>query len=56
MIMNEHDNTLDLEFESVSVDIDEYCVFNDIDDYDLFGERMIQDENYDMSDDDISFE
>lgn len=37
-----------------SIPVDEYCVTHDIDDYDLFGEKQIEESNEDN--DDIIFE
>ena len=39
--------------DEASVDIDTYCVNHDIDDYDLFGEIMVEDNDDDC---DIEFE
>lgn len=50
--MNE-DNFID-EFSLDEVEVDNDCIFNDIDDYDLYGERMIGDDN--ESDTNIEFE
>ena len=38
-----------------SIPVDEYCVTHDIDDYDLFGEKQIEELNED-TDSDIIFE
>lgn len=40
--MNE-DNFID-EFSLDEVEVDNDCIFNDIDDYDLYGERMVGDD------------
>lgn len=50
--MNE-DNFID-EFSLDEVEVDNDCIFNDIDDYDLYGERMVGDDN--ESDTNIEFE
>ena len=50
--MNE-DNFID-EFSLDEVEVDDDCIFNDIDDYDLYGERMVGDDN--ESDTNIEFE
>lgn len=50
--MNE-DNFID-EFTLNEVEVDDDCIFNDIDDYDLYGERMVGDDE--ESDTNIEFE
>ena len=50
--MNE-DNFID-EFSLDEVEVDDDCIFNDIDDYDLYGERMVGDDE--ESDTNIEFE
>lgn len=50
--MNE-DNFID-EFTLNEVEVDNDCIFNDIDDYDLYGERMVGDDE--ESDTNIEFE
>lgn len=50
--MNE-DNFID-EFSLDEVEVDNDCIFNDIDDYDLYGERMVGDDE--ESDTNIEFE
>ena len=50
--MNE-DNFID-EFSLDEVEVDNDCIFNDIDDYDLYGERMVDDDK--ESDTNIEFE
>lgn len=42
-------------YTSCSVEIDSYCLSNDIDDYDLYGEKMIGD-NDSENESDILFE
>ena len=43
----------DKDFDNASMEIDQYCVNHDIDDYDLFGEIMVENNNDDC---DIEFE
>ena len=50
--MNE-DNFID-EFTLDEIEVDKDCIFNDIDDYDLYGERMVGDDK--ESDTNIEFE
>ena len=50
--MNE-DNFID-EFTLDEIEVDNYCIYNDIDDYDLYGERMVGDDK--ESDTNIEFE
>lgn len=40
-------------YTSCSVEIDGYCLSNDVDDYDLYGEKMIGDDD---TESDILFE
>lgn len=40
-------------FDDMSTNIDSYCINNDIDDYDLFGEKLIEDNQEET---DIEFE
>ena len=40
-------------YEGYSVEIDAYCLSNDVDDYDLYGEKMIGDDD---TESDILFE
>lgn len=41
------------DFDLYAVEVDGDCVNNDFDDYDLYGERMVSDEEEEL---DISFE
>ena len=43
-------------FDDYAVDIDSDCLHNDFDDYDLYGERMEENEHQDGYGDDIEFE
>lgn len=47
------DKDNDTEFDESSVEIDSFCATHDIDEYDLFGEIMVEDNNDDC---DIEFE
>lgn len=42
-------------YEDCSVEIDGYCLNNDVDDYDLYGEKMIGDDDSN-NESDILFE
>lgn len=46
---------IDYIYAGCSVEIDGYCLSNDVDDYDLYGEKMIGDNESD-NDSDILFE
>lgn len=36
-------------FDESSVEVDAFCVTHDIDEYDLYGERMVEDEEDDSN-------
>ena len=46
VIMNVSDNNLHNEdmFDEVSIPMDDYCISHDIDEYDLYGEKMLDTE------------
>lgn len=43
-------------FDDASIDIDSYLVGHDLDDYDLYGEKPIIDDNEESDSNDIKFE
>ena len=43
------DKDNDTEFDESSVEIDSFCATHDIDEYDLFGEIMVEDEEDDSN-------
>lgn len=43
------DKDNDIEFDESSVEIDSFCATHDIDEYDLFGEIMVEDEEDDSN-------
>lgn len=38
------------DFDDYCIDVDNYCIDNDIDTYDLYGERMVSDDEENIDD------